>query len=124
MTRQQGSAMEIERLCRLAGVSRASYYRHWAASAPLREETELRDLIQRLSLAHSAWREPRIYSGARLDRTHPLCLSSPRERDDLKLAVDDVRDFAVKREMVALFGPGLSERLDGSVRGGDHQPFR
>jgi len=44
--------MEIERLCRLAGVSRASYYRHWAASAPLREETELRDLIQRLSLAH------------------------------------------------------------------------
>jgi len=71
-----------------------------------------------------AWREPRIFNGARLDRTHALCLSSPRERDDLKLAVDDLRDFAVKREMLALFGPALSERLDGCTRGGDHQPFR
>ena len=44
--------MEIERLCALARVSRASYYRHWAGSAPLREETEVRDLVQRLSLAH------------------------------------------------------------------------
>jgi transposase InsO family protein len=47
---QQG--YEIERMCRLAGVSRAGYYRHWQASAPRQEETALRDEIQRLSLAH------------------------------------------------------------------------
>ncbi|HLY54860.1 MAG TPA: IS3 family transposase, partial [Stellaceae bacterium] len=40
----------IERMCRVAGVSRAGYYRHWQASAPRREETALRDVIQRLVL--------------------------------------------------------------------------
>ena len=47
--RQQG--FEIERMCVLAGVSRAGYYRHWLASQPREEETALRDEIQRLSLA-------------------------------------------------------------------------
>ena len=47
---QQG--FEIERMCTLAGVSRAGYYRHWKASAPRQEETALRDEIQRLSLAN------------------------------------------------------------------------
>jgi transposase InsO family protein len=42
----------IERMCRLAVVSRAGYYRHWQASAPKREETGLRDAIQRLALAN------------------------------------------------------------------------
>jgi putative transposase len=64
MTRSQGPgvtpAMEIERLCRLAGVSRASYYRHWAASAPKAEETALRDLVQRLSLANRRYGYRRI----------------------------------------------------------------
>jgi putative transposase len=46
---QQG--FEIERMCVLAGVSRAGYYRHWLASQPREEETALRDAIQRLSLA-------------------------------------------------------------------------
>lgn len=46
---QQG--FEIERMCTLAGVSRAGYYRHWRASKPREEETALRDEIQRLSLA-------------------------------------------------------------------------
>jgi putative transposase len=41
----------IERMCRLAGLSRAGYYRHWQASAPRQEETGLRDVIQRLALA-------------------------------------------------------------------------
>ena len=40
----------IERLCALGGVSRVGYYRHWQASAPRREETALRDEIQRLTL--------------------------------------------------------------------------
>jgi putative transposase len=52
----------IERLCRLAGVSRAGYYRHWRASAPRREETALRDAIQRLALAHRHYGYRRIGS--------------------------------------------------------------
>jgi transposase InsO family protein len=46
-----GSAASIERLCALAGVSRASFYRDWARTAPGREETALRDVIQRAVLA-------------------------------------------------------------------------
>jgi putative transposase len=43
--------LTIERMCALAGVSRAGYYRHWGASAPRQEETGVRDAIQRLALA-------------------------------------------------------------------------
>jgi putative transposase len=50
----------IERLCRLAGVSRAGYYRHWQASAPRQEETGLRDAIQKLALAHRHYGYRRI----------------------------------------------------------------
>ena len=59
MMQQQGP-VEIERLCRLAGVSRAGYYRHWQASAPRQEETAVRDEIQRLSLAHRFYGYRRI----------------------------------------------------------------
>jgi hypothetical protein len=48
---RQGEGVGIERMCLLAGVSRAGYYRHWLASQPREEETALRDEIQRLSLA-------------------------------------------------------------------------
>jgi transposase InsO family protein len=53
MTRSQGegSASPIQRMCALAGVSRAAYYRDWGETAPGREETALRDAIQRLTLA-------------------------------------------------------------------------
>jgi putative transposase len=50
----------IERMCRLAGVSRAGYYRHWQASAPRQEETGLRDAIQKLALAHRHYGYRRI----------------------------------------------------------------
>jgi len=50
----------IERMCRLAGVSRAGYYRHWQACEPRREETELRDVIQKLALAHRHYGYRRI----------------------------------------------------------------
>jgi transposase InsO family protein len=42
----------IARLCALAGVSRAGYYRHWTASAPRQAETCVRDAIQRVALAN------------------------------------------------------------------------
>jgi putative transposase len=42
----------VDRMCRLAGVSRAGYYRHWAASKPREEETAIRDAVQRAALAN------------------------------------------------------------------------
>jgi putative transposase len=48
--RPQGN-LTVERLCRLAGVSRAGYYRQWAASKPREEETAIRDAVQRVALA-------------------------------------------------------------------------
>jgi hypothetical protein len=50
----------IDQLCRLAGVSRSGYYRHWHAHAPLVEETALRDTLQRLALAHRRYGYRRI----------------------------------------------------------------
>jgi hypothetical protein len=52
MMERQGEGIGIERMCVLAGISRAGYYRHWRASKPRQEETALRDAIQRLSLDH------------------------------------------------------------------------
>ena len=51
MTPPQG-ALSIERMCRLTGVSRASYYRDWRRVAPRREQIELRDALQRLAVNH------------------------------------------------------------------------
>ena len=53
-------------MCEIAGVSRAGYYRHWRASEPRREETELRDVIQRLALGNRHYGYRRI--GALLSR--------------------------------------------------------
>ncbi|MGY3130326.1 putative transposase [Bradyrhizobium sp. USDA 4501] len=59
MPPRQGE-LTIERMCVLAGVSRAGYYRHWAASAPRAEETGVRDAIQRLALAYRHYGYRRI----------------------------------------------------------------
>jgi transposase InsO family protein len=50
-TRPQGN-LSIATACGLAGVSRATYYRHWQAAAPRAATTALRDVLQRLALAH------------------------------------------------------------------------
>jgi putative transposase len=64
MTPLQGgwpqASLAVERMCQLAGVSRAGYYRHWAASAPKAEETELRGQVQQLCLAHRFYGHRRI----------------------------------------------------------------
>lgn len=62
----EGSVRGVDRLCRLTAVSRAAYYRHWATCAPLREETALRDVVQRLCLANRYYGYRRI--GALLRR--------------------------------------------------------
>jgi putative transposase len=64
MTLPQGNS--VERMCRLAEVSRAAYYRDWQRTAPRVEETELRGVVQRLALAHRHYGYRRI--GALLRR--------------------------------------------------------
>ena len=59
MTRPQGEG-SVARFCAVTGVSRASYYRHWARRTPRAEETELRDLVQRLALANRPYGYRRI----------------------------------------------------------------
>lgn len=78
MTQLQGTSAEghsVERMCKLIGVSRASYYRHWHESAPKREETALRDVIQRLALANKHYGYRRI--GALL-RREDWCVNHKR----------------------------------------------
>ena len=47
-------------MCELAPVSRASFYRHWEAKAPTEAEMVLRDMIQRLAVAHRFYGYRRI----------------------------------------------------------------
>jgi putative transposase len=57
--RPQGD-LTVERMCMLAGVNRAGYYRHWGASAPRQEETAVRDAVQRVALAYRYYGYRRI----------------------------------------------------------------
>jgi transposase InsO family protein len=59
-TQETQGAVTIQRLCRLGGVSRAGYYRHFEAHAPARADADLRDAIQRTSLAHRHYGYRRI----------------------------------------------------------------
>jgi transposase InsO family protein len=57
---QRRGNLGIERMCAVAGVSRAGFYRAWQASAPRQEATELRDVIQRLVLGNRHYGHRRI----------------------------------------------------------------
>ena len=82
MTGPQGEG-SIETLCAASGVSRASYYRRWSEAEPAREETALRDAIQRLALKHRHYGYRRI--GAML-RREGWCVNAKRV---LRLTRDD-----------------------------------
>jgi len=60
MTPRPQGMLTVERMCALAGVSRAGYYRHWQASAPRQEETVVRDAIQRAALENRCYGHRRI----------------------------------------------------------------
>jgi transposase InsO family protein len=98
MMEQQGDHIGIERMCLLAGVSRAGYYRHWLASKPRQEETALRDEIQRLSLA-------RRKNGYR-DGYRPITIQLQR----MGWAVNHKRVARIRREDNLLCVPKLSFR--------------
>jgi len=55
----------VERMCVLAGVSRAGYYRRWRASAPRQEETAVRDALQRVAMANRRYGYRRIAAQVR-----------------------------------------------------------
>jgi transposase InsO family protein len=78
MTGPQGDgSMSVEFLCRLGEVSRAMFYRHWHERAPRREETSLRDRVQRLCLK----KEHRHYGHRRITavlRREGWCVSRKR----------------------------------------------
>jgi transposase InsO family protein len=66
MTPLQGS-LSIERMCALAEVSRASYYRQWRHTAPREEEIALRDVLQRLAVGHRHYGYRRLTARVRRD---------------------------------------------------------
>jgi transposase InsO family protein len=53
-------SLSVDRMCILAGVSRSAFWRSLQASAPLREETSLRDAIQRIVLATRRYGHRRV----------------------------------------------------------------
>jgi len=55
-----GAAASVARMCALAGVSRAAYYRRDELDRPARSDTQLRDAIQRLALANRFYGYRRI----------------------------------------------------------------
>lgn len=57
---QSQGGLSIQRMCELAGVSRASFYRNWEEREPTAAEMELRDRVQRLALAHRYYGYRRI----------------------------------------------------------------
>ncbi len=59
--------LTVERMCALAGVSRAGYYRAWQASAPREEDTALRDAIQRIAVTNRRYGYRRIAAALRRD---------------------------------------------------------
>jgi putative transposase len=87
-------------------VSRAGYYRHWAASLPRQEETAIRDAVQRVALANRRYGHRRVTrelsrSGIvvnhkrvlRLMREdNPLCL---RKRAFVPMTTDSRHEWSV-----------------------------
>ena len=47
----QGS-LSVERMCQLADVSRASFYRSWIEHSPAEEDMEVRSAVQQIALEH------------------------------------------------------------------------
>ena len=57
--------VDVQRLCRLAGLPRATYYRHLAKRSSETAECELRDVIQRICLKHVFYGYRRVTAALR-----------------------------------------------------------
>jgi putative transposase len=60
MTGVPQGELTVARLCAISHLGRASYYRHFRASAPRQEETSVRDAIQRIALKNRFYGYRRI----------------------------------------------------------------
>lgn len=118
--RPQGE-LTVERMCALAGLNRAGYYRHWKASAPRQEDTAARDAIQRVALANRRYGYRRIAAQLRRDgfvvnhkrvlrlmrRDNLLCL---RERPFVPVTTDSRHQWRVVPNLVrGLVPTGLDQ---------------
>jgi transposase InsO family protein len=65
MTASDAREVDVQHLCKLAGVSRASYYRRFEARAPREADVELTSRIQVLSLRHKFYGYRRITAALR-----------------------------------------------------------
>jgi len=101
-------------MCELAGVSRASFYRHWETEEPTVAELELRSTIQRLALAHRYYGYRRITV---LLRREGFIVGAKKVRrlmrEDNLLAIRQ-RKFVVTTDSDHSFGvyPNLAQYLD------------
>jgi len=57
---QSQGGLSIQRMCEMATVSRASFYRSWQNKAPTQAEMALRDAIQRIAVTHRFYGYRRI----------------------------------------------------------------
>jgi transposase InsO family protein len=122
---QPQGELTVERMCTLARVNRAGYYRQWAASAPREEETALRDAVQRVALANRRYGYRRIAAQLRRDgfvvnhkrvlrlmrRDNLLCL---RRRPFVPVTTDSRHEWRV----VPNLARGLDERFHESCSDG------
>jgi transposase InsO family protein len=101
-------------MCELAGVSRASFYRHWVAEEPTVADMELQNAIQRLAVAHRYYGYRRITV---LLRQEGLMVGAKKVRrlmrEDNLLAVRQ-RKFVVTTDSDHTFGvyPNLAQYLE------------
>ncbi|MDQ2842126.1 MAG: IS3 family transposase [Acidobacteriota bacterium] len=88
MMHLEGVHLSVEETCAAAQVSRAGYYRHFDGHAPRQAETELRDVIQRVALAHRCYGYRRLTAEIRMQGiivNHKRVLRVMREDNLLSL---------------------------------------
>lgn len=96
----------IGRMCALAGVSRAGYYRHFEASAPRQEETGVRDAHQAKEMIGSFIEQ--VYNHQRLHSA--LAYQSPTEFE-ANLHAEGALPTASRSLATALWGGALASGL-------------
>ena len=67
--------LDVQHLCRLAGVSRATYYRHVSDDAPEAFDHELQDAIQTICLRHKYYGYRRVTASL---RRHGHCVNAKK----------------------------------------------
>ncbi len=102
--------LSIARMCALTAVSRASYYRYWHQTTPRREETALRDVLQRLAVAHRHYGYRRLTALVRREGW------AANHKRILRLMRTDNLLCVARHEKAREFGPAATSALRGGPR--------